>query len=301
MRQAEISANVSALRETPLTLICGQLGYEKNTKDNKKWRTPAGTISITDQKFYDFSAGVGGGGAIDFVMHAEDLDYKSAVELLSSTVGIEIAASEVSRRACRSVTKELQKPSMEAVKPSPAPQFTEQLKEWLTDVRKIPLSVVEPLLNEGRIYASKFRAGWQAIFVHNAHAFQRVNPVTKFKGWVANSDTSKPMFFSEPDLHKKTAVVEGHVTGLSLQAMRPELNVCVAGSTGTIKKIAELLVRQKHSVVIAVDNDSAGRKIAASMPEYEVMMPADDGDDWNDELVKNNGSIGSFGSGDMDM
>jgi len=47
--------------------------------DKNKWHTCRGVISVTGQKFMNWTLATGGGGAIDLVIHLEQYDFKTAV------------------------------------------------------------------------------------------------------------------------------------------------------------------------------------------------------------------------------
>ena len=72
------------LREIPLIDIISNSGAIRDKYDQHKFQTSKGTISITDQKFMNWSLGKGGGGSIDLVMHLYQLDFCSAVIWLSN-------------------------------------------------------------------------------------------------------------------------------------------------------------------------------------------------------------------------
>ncbi|MDQ6961328.1 MAG: MobV family relaxase [Mariprofundaceae bacterium] len=283
-------ATVSALRDMPLIEICQNFGYIQNEKDPAKWKTPVGTISITDKKFFDHSAGVGGGGAIDLLMHTEGVDFKQSVEMIASGISAYYAASAVSQRACQQVGASIQKPN-KIQKPNSDPSLIPKLEEWLTSTRKIPMSMAQNWIDSGKVYASKFHDSWQAIFVHGKNAFNRVNPNTDFKGWVYGSTVDDVMFTSEPCRTKPTAIVEGHLDGMALEALRPDLNVAIAGSSGSVPKFAEELKKNGHSVLLAVDNDPAGRAIIEKLPQYEAIKPISK--DWNQDLIDLDADDGS--------
>lgn len=87
-------ADVAALRATPLQEALERLGYHVRTDRDYRPRTCSTTVRviveavdrprvfellITGPKWWDLRAGVGGGGAIDLVMHVESMPYRDAV------------------------------------------------------------------------------------------------------------------------------------------------------------------------------------------------------------------------------
>lgn len=275
-------AEVSLMRDMDLADVCFKFGYTQSKNDKSKWKTPIGTISITKQKFFDHGTGVGGGGAIDFLMYCESVDFKQAIEMLSGEMGTNYTMSAVSKKACKDVLEQIKNPR-KIHKPEPSPGFTENLVGWLVKKRKIPSELANEWVQKGKVYASRFGNSWQAVFVHSDSAFNRVNPQTGFKGWAKGSKIDEPMFVKDIDPLKKTAIVEGHLDGLALQSLRPDLNVCIAGGVSNAGKFARKLKLDGHDVIFALDNDKAGQSVANQYRHIPCIVPQSK--DWNDDLM----------------
>ena len=71
------------LRAIPLETVLPLCGAQKDHDDKRKWHTSAGALSVTGAKFMNWHNSVGGGGAIDLVMHLNHLDFKAAVDWLA--------------------------------------------------------------------------------------------------------------------------------------------------------------------------------------------------------------------------
>ena len=71
------------LRDLPLERVLPLCGGRPDPDDRHKWRTPAGALSVTGPKFMNWTAGTGGGGAIDLLIHLRRLDFKGAVDWLA--------------------------------------------------------------------------------------------------------------------------------------------------------------------------------------------------------------------------
>ncbi len=54
-------------------------GCIADKNDKAKWDTPVGVISVTGQKFMNWTKRAGGGGAIDLAMHLQRCNFKNAV------------------------------------------------------------------------------------------------------------------------------------------------------------------------------------------------------------------------------
>ena len=68
-------------------LVLRQLGAQQDRLDKAKWHSKQGPISVTGAKFINWTSQVGGGGAIDLVMHLDDRGYRDAVQWLVDRFG----------------------------------------------------------------------------------------------------------------------------------------------------------------------------------------------------------------------
>ena len=75
----DFSVKVDMVRNISLIDILKRYGAKNESFDKAKWRTDQGVISVTGQKFMNWTKSAGGGGAIDLVIHLLQSDYKSAV------------------------------------------------------------------------------------------------------------------------------------------------------------------------------------------------------------------------------
>jgi len=284
--------NVSILREVNLFDVSEKLGYTRDKKDREKWNTTVGTVNVSKdgKKFFNHSAGVGGGGAIDFVMHCEDVDFRDAVKILSNNMGIQDSLSAATQYIVKDFRDDLAKITPVKPKKSNEIKHEREMTSWLTEKRKIPFHILKNWMNSGLLYATKFYKSWQAVFAHSENAFLRINPNTGFKGFVSGSKWDQPLILNNTNgLDKKIYVVEGHIDAMSLQALYDK-KVAVAGSTGTVKKTIEFLKNNGFSeddIVLAIDNDKAGNTLADSMqkefPALGRVSPTRK--DWNEDLI----------------
>ena len=80
----EIKNKANLARDVDLEEVLTHIGCIKDRFDKNKWHTCKGSISITGQKFMNWTKGIGGGGAIDLVIHLNDCNFKTAVSWLKS-------------------------------------------------------------------------------------------------------------------------------------------------------------------------------------------------------------------------
>jgi len=89
------------VRALPLLEVIRALGFEQDPNDRKQWRDPEHRMRITldGQKWYDHTAGQGGGGAIDLTKYALDCDFSQAVSWLADRFGVDKTALDVADNA----------------------------------------------------------------------------------------------------------------------------------------------------------------------------------------------------------
>ncbi len=77
------------VRHIDLKEVLNRTGAIKDNIDKAKWRTCQGVISVTGQKFFNWSdGGIGGGGAIDLIMYLKQYDFITAVRWLFENFSI---------------------------------------------------------------------------------------------------------------------------------------------------------------------------------------------------------------------
>ncbi len=122
------------LRNIPLTSVLSLNGAQPDKYDNAKWHTNLGVISINGPKFINWNLSAGGGGAIDLVMHLRKASFQEALlwleqHFLSSarnTATSQLSNQNTSRHDFLRL-------------PQPDPSNLEQVLQYLTKTRAIPL------------------------------------------------------------------------------------------------------------------------------------------------------------------
>lgn len=78
---------VDRLRALSLEQLAEALGYKRDRHDKSRWKRRGSVLSIKGEKFYDHLVGKGAGGAIDLVMHAEQCQFREALDILARMTG----------------------------------------------------------------------------------------------------------------------------------------------------------------------------------------------------------------------
>ena len=288
----ELRAKANEVRKVPLGTVLERLGCTPDPADKKNWKTPAGRITVTGEKFFNHDLQQGGGGAIDLVKHIEGLDYKQAVAWLGGNAHREAIIGEVVERARQEAIAALESPKPVLGPPAPEPDKWQRVKEYLVDTRKISAELVDKLHTKGRIYADRFS---NAVFLSQDGKSCELRGTGekpyhghRGKGKMWNIDGPAP---ADKKLHK-VVFVESAIDALSYadkHGLQEGVRILsTGGSAGD--KLRSLVQKVKDigaRLIAAFDNDSEGRRmneIVKSVDQSaEVKVPIKK--DWNADLV----------------
>jgi hypothetical protein len=135
-------ARADRLRALPLPVVLAALEATPDPSDPAKWRTARGVLSVTGPKFINWNQGVGGGGAIDLVMHVQQLGFGRALQWLEDRFFTPAPAQPASLFTV---------PAWRL--PPPAGHHWPRVERYLVEERKLPRSLLTPLVQAGIIYA----------------------------------------------------------------------------------------------------------------------------------------------------
>ena len=266
---------VDSVRSISLEIVLERLGAERDKKDKHNWRTPVGRMTVTGPKFFNHDEGIGGGGAIDLVMHILRVDFREAVRVLGGV-------PEIPRQLPTVLPSGT--PGSRSLVPFPVQENWIPVRNYLTRVRKVSGPLVDSLHREGILYSDRYR---NAVFLSETGKgaeLRGTGPVS-FHGYRGEkapfrlSGVGTDLFF-----------VESAIDAMSLRDL---------GFTGTILSFggcAKGLIqnygreaREKGLKVLAgFDKDRAGESFFEALkeviPDAGRILPQ--GKDWNEELLK---------------
>ncbi len=249
--------------------------------------------------WFNHNAAVGSGGAIDLALHLLGYDHenyttdqlKDALEELDSEVSHALTTAEVKKSI---------KPKATLVVPPPNPDGVRKIRYYLSQVRKLPYSVIDIAMKQGRLYADERK---NCVFLFGYDISQKIVGV-ELRGTIPDKVYHKLVdgsVKSEPFLivggSKKTiAVGEAPISVLSYLALNP--GITVASTAGAGKELPRDVVRKYldmgYDVIYISDNDKAGHEsydfvveeVAISHPDAIIFRdhPDAEGEDWNDVL-----------------
>ncbi|MCI0623610.1 MAG: DUF3991 domain-containing protein [Acidobacteria bacterium] len=150
MNLGSIRQRADQLRAIPLPDVLRASGAQPDPHDKAKWHTLRGLLSVTGPKFINWNQGVGGGGAIDLIIHLHQLGFREALDWLGRHFP-NIPAQSAPPRA-----------QLKLQLPSPDPAQLGRVRHYLLVQRALPALLVDSLIQAGSIYADP-RAN--AVFV----------------------------------------------------------------------------------------------------------------------------------------
>ena len=138
-----VKNNLENLRNINLSKILAYIGAIRDFYDKNKWYTDKGVISVTEQKFINWNTNIGGGGAIDLIMHLFQYDFKTAYNWLMNNYGV------TNEQECNEINKRSKKMCLPGINDN----NLSKVIYYLNCCRKIPLKLINTLINNKTIYA----------------------------------------------------------------------------------------------------------------------------------------------------
>ena len=279
---AELRATATQARALPLEDVLERLGCERDPKDRKNWRTPAGRLSVDGAKFFAHDLAKGGGGAIDLVMLIEDTDYKGAVNRLAQDFGTGAVLAQAVATLRPAIEAEANATPRPYKAPEPSLEHWPRVRRYLTEARRLSGELIDRLHERGKVYADRYS---NAVFVLGLGSGVGVElrgtgdqPFHGVRG-------QKATFNLRPRGEEKVAFVESAIDAVSLHELgfKGRIVSTSGRSPALAKQMAENYREKGLTVVAAFDSDRAGEQMCASLGlPRERLRPT--GKDWNDDL-----------------
>jgi hypothetical protein len=275
----EIRDRAHRVRGIPLQDVLRLSGAEQDRYDKAKWHTPQGILSVTGPKFMNWTRGIGGGGAIDLVIHLHSMDFKTAVQWLWHHFPGAGSQEEPHRPP---LSAGLKLPPEDAAKRA-------RVRQYLVQDRGLPPAPVQSLIHSGRLYADP---RGNAVFVLLGNENKPVGAElrgTSPRPWKAMATGSQKDlgYFSTLAPHPSTVILcESAIDAISCAAIHPQsLCLSTSGARPNPRWLAPL-IRQGLPVYCGFDADATGDDLARAMialhPTVKRLRPALH--DWNDLL-----------------
>jgi hypothetical protein len=266
------------LRVVPLEAVLRLSGAEQDREDHRKWRTAAGVLSVTGAKFINWNRGTGGGGAIDLVIHLQNVRFAAALDWLGRhfTSGFRPAP------LLPVLPRQLQLPP-------PDPSTLARVQRYLANQRGIAPALINSLIRSGDVYADR-RAN--AVFLLRDQdqivvgAELRGTTAQQWRGMAPGSRKDNGFFAAPGAALSALILCESAIDALSCALLHPGHRCLSTSGARPNPPWLVPLLRQTSQVYCGFDADPTGDAMAAAMialfPTVQRLRPARH--DWNDVL-----------------
>ncbi len=278
MNTEQMRTTADRLRSIPLPAVLLATGADHDRYDKSRWHTPKGVISVTGMKFFNWNCSVGGGGAIDLIIHLYGLDFKGALAWLSR----HFVAGSVSPSLCAS-------PQPNLKLPLPKIRKLPDVKQYLSAERKISPAVIDYLIQRGDLYADDRN---NAVFLMRATdtvpigAELRGTGHRRWRGMAEGSRKDRGYFSIRNVCINGIILCESAIDAVSCFMINPRYYCISTAGARPSPGWLEPLIRHYPKVYCAFDADSTGDTMAEAMiklhPSVKRLRPQQH--DWNDML-----------------
>lgn len=287
----DLRRRAALVREIPLETVLVFRGAARDRYDRSKWHTERGSVSVTGPKFTNWQSCQGGGGAIDLVMHLAGVDFPAAVGWLEQHFAVgHLAAAEASPSTSR---KESSVPPghHDLRLPVPNHRTLARVRQYLTRRRHLPASLLDPLLESGKLYAD---SRGNAVFLLVAGKANR--PVGAelrgtgprvWRGMAPGTRKDWGYFWIGTKGSREIVLCESAIDAISCFQMHPD-RICIStsGVRANPRWLGGLIARS-YRVACGFDADAPGDAAAARMTALHraVTRLRPPAHDWNDALA----------------
>ena len=255
-------------------------GCSTDALDKAKWHTPAGVISVTGQKFMNWTQDTGGGGAIDLVMQLRRYDFKTAVFWLSANFpDYPIPAPETT--ACV--------PKQALALPKRDDTRVPQIKNYLRQQRCIPAELIDFLVRSTKLYADD-RANAVFLLLGKEKtvvgAELRGTSHSRWHGLAPGSRKDLGYFSVAAAGAVKVVLCESAIDAISYFALQPNCTALSTAGANPNPGWLSILVNKGFDIYCGFDSDDTGDSVADRMirlyPTVKRLRPPNK--DWNEVL-----------------
>ena len=269
------------VRHIDLKEVLNRTGAIKDNIDKAKWRTGQGVISVTGQKFINWSdGGIGGGGAIDLIIHLKQYDFKTAVSWLFDNFSI--SCNHMSNNTKPAIKPALRLPQKDEKKLS-------RITNYLKYDRFVPPELINFLVQSGKLYADKKA---NAVFLLLGKektvvgAELRGTTTKRWRGMATGSRKDLGCFYIKISHTNKMVLCESAIDALSCFALNR--NFITLSTSGANHNPAWLttFINKGFEIYCGFDADEIGDGLSDKMmrryPSVKRLRPIKH--DWNEIL-----------------
>jgi hypothetical protein len=273
-----IQKRAERVRAIALESVLLQARAQRDPHDRHKWHTSQGLISVTGSKFMNWTRDIGGGGAIDLVIHLNNRGFMEALLWLEQ---------HFPAAACAQSVESSFKTLLQL--PVPVPQQLWRVQGYLTNERRLPAALTQPLIHTGLLFAdSRANAVFLLLGEKNNPVGAELRGTTHrpWRGLASGSNKDLGFFAVGPSSASSIILCESAIDAISCCALHPEYRcLSTAGARANPRWLSNL-ISQGLEIYCGYDADQVGDEMANAMrarhPEAKRLRPPCK--DWNDVL-----------------
>jgi len=276
----EIGNKARLVRAIELEAVLQRTGCSRDTLDKAKWHTPEGVISVTGQKFMNWTQGTGGGGAIDLVMHLRRCGFKTAVFWLSNS--FPAAAVQTPERTASIWYPAFALPKRDDTR-------VQQVRNYLSTGRCIPTALIDFLIRSGKLYADN-RANAVFLLLGKEKtvvgAELRGTTHSRWHGLAPGSRKDLGCFYVKSTNTRKAVLCESAIDATSYFALQSNCMALSTSGANSSPAWLSILIEKGFEIYCGFDSDETGDSLADQMirryPTVKRLRPPEK--DWNEVL-----------------
>jgi hypothetical protein len=291
MNFGEIRRCAAAVRAVPLEAVLLCRGAVRDRHDRHKWHTERGPLSVSGPKFMNWQRGQGGGGAIDLVMHLAGVDFRTAVAWLQQhlAAGPLAVGEDAAHGDCLPSSRAENRRGLQL--PVRDDRLLDCVRQYLTQRRCLSATLVELLVESGRLYADRHANAAFLLVAGNAQrpvgAELRGTGPRVWRGMAPGTRKDAGYFWIGAPGARQIVLCESAIDAISCFQMHPQ-RICI--STSGVRADPPwlpTLVARGYQVLCGFDADAPGDAAADRMmalhPAVQRLRPP--AHDWNDALA----------------
>jgi hypothetical protein len=278
MNLEQMRTTAERLRNIPLPAVLEATGAGHDRYDKARWHTPKGVISVTGMKFFNWNCSVGGGGAIDLIIHLYGLDFKGALAWLSRHLPGDSPTPSLCARS---------QPNLKL--PIPEVRKLPDVKTYLIAERRISPAVIDYLIQCGDLYADdRSNAVFLMCTTGNVPIGAELRGIGRrqWRGMAGGSRKDLGYFSIRNVCVDGMILCESAIDAISCFMINPHYYCISTAGARPAPCWLEPLVCQYPKVYCAFDADPTGDTMADAMikvhPSVKRLRPQQH--DWNDML-----------------
>ena len=286
----DLRRRAAVVRELAPVTVLMYGGAVRDRHDKSKWHTEQGTVSVTGAKFMNWERSEGGGGAIDLVMHLMNADFPTAVAWLEHHFGMgHFGDGQARTDAFHKNRTVLHDRPLRL--PARDDRMLGRVLDYLTRRRHLASSLLDPLLECGKLYAD--RRGNAVFLLVAGKANRPVGAELRgtgsrvWRGMAPGTCKDLGYFWIGPSGSQEIVLCESAIDAVSCFQMNPD-RICTSTSGARAHpRWLSTLISHGYAIQCGFDADDAGdtaaRQMIASHPMVNRLRPP--AHDWNDVLA----------------